>query len=86
MKPAAGLLALNLSATPGTVEPGKYADLVVVRGNPLADITATRNVLQLVRGGVLYDPGALLESVMGRLGPENAAQAEWWKGDPRLGG
>lgn len=77
--------ALNLSAYLGTLEPGKYADLVVVRGDPLTDITATRNVLHVMKGGELHDPAALLASVMGRLGPTGPGEADWWKGNVRLG-
>lgn len=35
----------------GTVEPGKWADLVVVEGNPLEDITDTRNVIKVMQAG-----------------------------------
>jgi imidazolonepropionase-like amidohydrolase len=77
--------ALDVSATLGTIEPGKYADLVVVDGDPVDDITVTRRVLNVVKAGELYDPEALLESVRGRLGPVSAEEAEWWKGSIRLG-
>jgi imidazolonepropionase-like amidohydrolase len=77
--------ALNLSSKLGTLEPGKWADLVVVRGDPLRDITATRDVLHVMKAGTLYDPGTLLESVHGRLGPSGPEEAGWWKGDLRLG-
>ncbi|MGH9348115.1 MAG: amidohydrolase family protein [Vicinamibacterales bacterium] len=38
----------------GTVEPGKLADLIVVRGNPLEDIRAVADVETVVKDGVLY--------------------------------
>ena len=38
----------------GSIEPGKYADLVLLRDNPLADITATRSVEWVIRQGVAY--------------------------------
>ncbi len=38
----------------GTVEPGKFADLVAVPGNPLADITATEHVGFVMKGGVVF--------------------------------
>jgi adenine deaminase len=44
----------------GTIAPGLLADLVVVRGDPLADIRATRAVLAVMRGGVWLDPAELL--------------------------
>jgi imidazolonepropionase-like amidohydrolase len=35
----------------GTIEPGKAADLVLVRGNPLDDISATRDIDRVVVAG-----------------------------------
>ncbi|MEV6362229.1 amidohydrolase family protein [Nocardia asteroides] len=37
----------------GTVEPGKIADLLIVDGNPLEDITTISNVHQVLRNGAL---------------------------------
>jgi imidazolonepropionase-like amidohydrolase len=42
----------------GTVEPGKLADIIVVEGNPLFDITALSRVETVVKGGkVMKRPG-----------------------------
>jgi imidazolonepropionase-like amidohydrolase len=38
----------------GTVEPGKLADLIVVRGNPLFDVAALGNVELVVKGGLVH--------------------------------
>ena len=38
----------------GTVEPGKLADLIVVKGNPLFDIQALAHVEVVLKGGVIY--------------------------------
>jgi imidazolonepropionase-like amidohydrolase len=38
----------------GTVEPGKLADIIVVRGNPLFDIQALAHVELVVKGGLIY--------------------------------
>ncbi len=39
----------------GVIAPGKLADLAMVEGDPLADITAMQHVHWVVKGGVLYD-------------------------------
>ena len=39
----------------GTVEAGKRADLVLLDGNPLADITNTRRIAAVIVGGVLLN-------------------------------
>ncbi|HEV8457070.1 MAG TPA: amidohydrolase family protein [Methylomirabilota bacterium] len=41
----------------GSVEPGKYADLIVVKGNPLKDLRLFQNPDNLhviMKGGVVY--------------------------------
>jgi imidazolonepropionase-like amidohydrolase len=47
----------------GSIEVGKRADLVVVDGDPLADIHDASRVVTTMRGGVVYRPAALFESV-----------------------
>lgn len=37
----------------GTLEVGKLADILLVAGNPAADITATRNIRMVIKGGVV---------------------------------
>lgn len=39
----------------GSIEPGKLADLVVINGNPLADIRQSDRVAQVMQNGRLYD-------------------------------
>jgi imidazolonepropionase-like amidohydrolase len=43
----------------GTVEAGKRADLIVIDGDPLADIRNTRNVELVVTGGKMYNSADL---------------------------
>lgn len=63
-----GAVALGLTGEVGTVEAGKRADLVVVRGDPASDITAIGNTVSVYRAGVRYDPSALRESARGMIG------------------
>jgi imidazolonepropionase-like amidohydrolase len=41
----------------GTIEPGKIADIIVVNGNPLFDITALSHVEVVVKDGAIYKGG-----------------------------
>lgn len=42
---------LGESGTFGTVEPGAYADLIAVRGDPLTDMTVVRDPVMVLKGG-----------------------------------
>ena len=52
----------------GSIAVGKQADLVVVGGNPAADISDIRKVEMVFKGGVGYDPAKLIQSVKGEVG------------------
>jgi len=73
---------LGWSDRVGTVEAGKWADLVVLRGNPLADIRRTRNPRVVIKAGRVYNPTALAESVVGTIGPKSSADTVAWMGGP----
>jgi hypothetical protein len=62
--------ALGLPA--GTVQTGRLADLAIVDGNPLEDITRTHRVRWVIANGRVYDVADL---VQGRLGPKTAGGA-----------
>ncbi len=64
-----GAQAMNLASSRGTIDVGKLADLMVIKGNPLEDIRHTRSVHTVVKGGVVYDSETLLQQAEGRLGP-----------------
>ncbi len=70
--------ALGKGSLLGSIETGKLADLYVVKGNPLEDITNTRNVQEVMKAGVLYDPKALLDRVKGKIGPSDSTETESW--------
>lgn len=47
----------------GSVAPGRYADLLVVDGDPLNNPRDLRKLTSVYRGGVAYDPPTLLSQV-----------------------
>jgi imidazolonepropionase-like amidohydrolase len=55
--------AMKLDRESGSVEVGKRADLVLVAGDPLTNISDLRRVVKVVRNGDLYDSQALGRSV-----------------------
>ena len=76
--------ALRVSDALGTIEAGKLADLVVIGGNPLADITKTHEVHRVMVRGQIYDARTLLDSAKGKLGPATGEDDAWWKGNVRF--
>ena len=55
--------AMNLDRDSGTIEPGKRADMILVDGNPLTNISDLRRVTRVVANGRVYDPSRLWQSV-----------------------
>ncbi len=51
---AAESLNFDLGKNVGIVEKGRFADLVAVSGDPLADVTETERVKFVMKGGVVY--------------------------------
>ena len=47
----------------GVIAPGKYADMVLVDGDPTRDIADIRKVATVIKGGKLYDPMAIERAV-----------------------
>ncbi|MEP7065857.1 MAG: amidohydrolase family protein [Gemmatimonadota bacterium] len=52
----------------GSIAVGKQADLVVIGGNPAANISDIRKVETVFKQGVGYDPAKLIASVKGKVG------------------
>ena len=52
----------------GSIAAGKQADLMVVKGNPAANIFDTENVEIVFKDGVGWDSEKLINSVQGTVG------------------
>jgi imidazolonepropionase-like amidohydrolase len=63
-----GATYLGLADRIGSIAPGKNADLVLIRGNPAANIADIEKVETVFKDGVGYDTEKLLDSVKGRFG------------------
>jgi Amidohydrolase family len=55
--------ALGQQGKLGTIEPGKFADLILLNANPLDRITNTRTIAMVFHGGVAVDPATILTLV-----------------------
>jgi hypothetical protein len=63
-----GAKMLSVDDRLGSVTAGKLADLVVIKGNPVANPAEIRNVTIVFKDGVGYDSPKLLASVKGLVG------------------
>jgi len=45
---------LGAADSVGSIQPGRYADVIAVAGDPLADITELQRVVFVMKGGVVY--------------------------------
>jgi imidazolonepropionase-like amidohydrolase len=60
---AAGASVLGLEGKAGEVKAGMLADLVILDADPLADIGNLAKVHRTIKGGVVYEPEKLMESI-----------------------
>jgi imidazolonepropionase-like amidohydrolase len=63
-----GAIFMGLQDRIGSIEPGKNADIVLLKGNPAANIADVEKVGTVFKDGVGYDSAKLLKSVKGRYG------------------
>jgi imidazolonepropionase-like amidohydrolase len=54
---------MNMDKQSGSIKTGKQADLVILDGDPLTDISNTRKVWKVIKEGQQYDPGLLHKMV-----------------------
>jgi imidazolonepropionase-like amidohydrolase len=66
-----GAKVLGKDDTLGSIESGKMADLVLLNGNPLKDISALKNIEYVIKGGELHTPTSLILPT-----PEQLAQQQ----------
>jgi imidazolonepropionase-like amidohydrolase len=65
---ANGARILGIADRVGTLTPGMQADLVLLRGDVVAEPAAIRNVVTVFRQGIGYDAAKLTESIKGLIG------------------
>ena len=63
-----GATYLNLADRIGSIAVGKQADLVLIAGDPSANISDIRKVELVFKQGIGYDPARLINSVKGKVG------------------
>jgi imidazolonepropionase-like amidohydrolase len=63
-------LVMGVNGDRGVIQAGKYADMVLVDGDPTKNISDIRNVTTVLKGGRVYDPAAI-EKALG-IAPRDA--------------
>ena len=68
-----GAIAAGMLESIGTIEVGKYADLILLRDNPLEDISNIRSLDDVILRGQIVDLDTLPENSIFYLGPGSKA-------------
>jgi imidazolonepropionase-like amidohydrolase len=63
-----GARVLGVADQWGSIEKGKKADLVLLKGDLTAETLVIRNPVTVFKDGVGYDSGKLIDAVRGRVG------------------
>jgi imidazolonepropionase-like amidohydrolase len=63
-----GAVFLGEDSRIGSISAGKQADLMIVKGNPAANVRDINNVEMVFKDGVGYDTEKLIQSVQGLVG------------------
>jgi imidazolonepropionase-like amidohydrolase len=58
-----GARVMKMDKDFGTVAPGKFADFILVDGDPTKNISDIRRVVLTVKDGVIYDPAELYRAI-----------------------
>lgn len=54
---------LGVEKDRGSITPGKLADMILIDGDPLADMRDIRRVYKTIKGGQVFDPAALEQAL-----------------------
>ena len=65
---------LHMDQELGTVQAGKYADLVILEADPLEDIRNTQKIHRVIKDGIVLDPQDLLEKNLQQFGARGERQ------------
>lgn len=65
---ANGAKILGFDKTVGTIKPGMQADLVLLTGDVVVELTSIKNTEIVFRRGIGFDSAKLRESVQGKIG------------------
>jgi len=73
-----GYKAADIISQRGPIKPGLFADLIAVAGDPLADVDALRNVLFVMKNGMVFKKdGVMVPADFFHPGPVRTLNGRW---------